>query len=216
MAFTDYTTLVASVGDWLNRPGDAIVPDLITLNEVALRRRPELQYEVYADIDLDSGEVTLPDDCLEVTHLYLNTTEVRGAVEIVSPETLSEKLFLLGATGVPQFGSLIDNAVESVGLQPSLILAPSPDQTYAAKIIYKLKLVALDDTLNTVNWLLRDHPDIYLYGSLLKAEPYLKNDTRIAVWREEFERAVTDLETSLRRRRYSANTLVIRPRQAIG
>jgi hypothetical protein len=208
MALTTYTELVASVGDWLNRPGDAIVPELITLNEASLRRRPEMQYEVYDDLDLDSAEITLPDDCREVRHVYHNSSTVRGGIEVVSPETLSEKLFVLGAEGIPRFGSVIENGT-------ILLLAPTPDQTYPAKVVYLIKLDSLAED-NPTNWLLDEHPDIYLYGSLLKAEAYFKHDARIAVWREEFERAVAELDAFLRRRRYSANTLVVRPRRAIG
>jgi hypothetical protein len=46
---------------------------------------------------------------------------------------------------------------------------------------------------------LDDYPDVYLYGSLLQAEPFLKNDTRIGTWEKFFGRAMAELEIALER-----------------
>lgn len=46
---------------------------------------------------------------------------------------------------------------------------------------------------NTSNWLLTNHPDVYLYGALLEAQPYLMDDARIATWAQIFERVVAEV-----------------------
>ena len=44
------------------------------------------------------------------------------------------------------------------------------------------------------NWLnIEDAPDAYLYGSLLQAEPYLKNDSRVAIWRDIYGNVITTM-----------------------
>ena len=43
------------------------------------------------------------------------------------------------------------------------------------------------------NWLLREHPDVYLYGALLQAAPFLRDDERIPVWRSFFIDAINSI-----------------------
>ncbi|MCK8356920.1 hypothetical protein LXA28_18340, partial [Erwinia amylovora] len=46
------------------------------------------------------------------------------------------------------------------------------------------------------NWLLTDHPDLYLYGSLLQAEAYLFNDDRLAVWKTAHDEVMAEIMTA--------------------
>ena len=59
-------------------------------------------------------------------------------------------------------------------------------------INYFQSLPALTD-INQTNWLLDRHADLYLWSSLLNAEPWLKNDARIAVWRQRRDDALTEI-----------------------
>jgi hypothetical protein len=43
------------------------------------------------------------------------------------------------------------------------------------------------------NWLLRSHPDAYLYGSLMQAAPFLRDDERIPVWGQFFSNAINSI-----------------------
>lgn len=42
---------------------------------------------------------------------------------------------------------------------------PVPNTTYTIELIYYLRIPALSDSA-TSNWMLTDHPDAYLYGTL--------------------------------------------------
>jgi hypothetical protein len=44
------------------------------------------------------------------------------------------------------------------------------------------------------NWLLTNHPDVYLYGSLVHTAPYLKDDARIALWAGLLAQAMGEIE----------------------
>jgi hypothetical protein len=72
---------------------------------------------------------------------------------------------------------------------------PSPDTTYQAEIVYYGKIPALSDS-NTSNWLLSLSPDIYLYGSLLQATPYLRDDERLPVIASLYQRMIEDMNIS--------------------
>ena len=74
---------------------------------------------------------------------------------------------------------------------------------------YFAKLTKLSNSVTT-NWLLTSSPDIYLYGALLQAAPYLQDDARIQTWATLYERALNDLRTADDRGASSGGTLLTR------
>lgn len=55
------------------------------------------------------------------------------------------------------------------------------------------------DVDQLTNQLLLEYPDIYLFGSLIQAEPFLKNDERLETWRAQYARAVGGLHAADKR-----------------
>ena len=209
MALTTYTELKASVADWLNRSDlTAAIPDFITLAEARLARHPAVQYEKRGTITVDAEVETLPSDCLEVRSLAFDDTVRHRPIEIVSPELLPAWRATLGETGAPSVAAVTSNGTE-------LQLSPTPDTAYVLKIVYLTAFTPLSSTVAT-NWVLTSHPDLYLFGSLVEAAPYLKDDERIAVWQSKVEQGLAELQALVERRRYGANTLVMRPKRPIG
>ena len=72
------------------------------------------------------------------------------------------------------------------------LLAPTPDADYPFEILYYELPPLLDDTVQT-NWLTDYAPQLLLYGTLLEATPFLKNDERIPVWQNMYDRAASML-----------------------
>jgi len=64
-------------------------------------------------------------------------------------------------------------------------IAPTPDQAYAFEVLYYERVQPLDAT-NQTNWFTEYAPQALLYGSLLQAMPFLKNDPRIAMWQQQY------------------------------
>ena len=73
------------------------------------------------------------------------------------------------------------------------IFAPTPDQAYPFEIVYYELPPLLDDAVQT-NWLTEYAPQVLLYGTLLEATPFLKNDERIPVWQSFYDRAMQSLQ----------------------
>jgi hypothetical protein len=66
-------------------------------------------------------------------------------------------------------------------------------QLCEAKLQRKFKdVTSLSDSVTT-NWMLTANPDVYLYGALLEAQPYLQDDARIASWAQIFETVVNQV-----------------------
>ena len=68
------------------------------------------------------------------------------------------------------------------------IVAPTPDIAYPIEIVYYQLPVLLDDA-NQSNWLTEYAPQLLLYACLLETTPFLKNDERIPVWQQMYDRA---------------------------
>ena len=72
------------------------------------------------------------------------------------------------------------------------LIVPSPDLAYPFEVLYYELPVLLDDA-NQSNWLTEYAPELLLYASLLETTPFLKNDDRIPVWQQMYDRAASTL-----------------------
>jgi hypothetical protein len=72
------------------------------------------------------------------------------------------------------------------------LISPTPDQAYPFEVLYYELPPLLDDSIQT-NWLTEYAPQLLLYGTLLEATPFLKNDERIATWQQYYDRAAAML-----------------------
>lgn len=72
------------------------------------------------------------------------------------------------------------------------LIAPTPDVEYPIEILYYELPPLLDEEIQT-NWLTEYAPQLLLYGTLLEATPFLKNDERINVWQSMYDRAAAML-----------------------
>lgn len=74
------------------------------------------------------------------------------------------------------------------------LFAATPDQNYPVEIVYYELPVLLDDEVQQ-NWLSNYAPNALLYGTLLEATPFLKNDERIPIWQQFYQMAIDSLNT---------------------
>lgn len=72
------------------------------------------------------------------------------------------------------------------------LVAPTPDEAYPFEIVYYELPPLLDDEVQT-NWITEYAPQLLLYAALLEATPFLKNDERIPVWQQMYDRAAAAL-----------------------
>jgi len=71
-------------------------------------------------------------------------------------------------------------------------VAPTPDQAYNFEVLYYERIAPLSST-NQTNWLTQNAPNAMLYGTLLQAMPFLKNDAR-QVFQQKYTEAITSLK----------------------
>jgi hypothetical protein len=74
------------------------------------------------------------------------------------------------------------------------LVAPTPADTYSFEVLYYEEVQPLDST-NQTNWFTQYAPQAMLYGSLLQAMPFLKNDERLPMWQAQYDKIVAQLKT---------------------
>ena len=65
---------------------------------------------------------------------------------------------------------------------------------YTFEIIYYERVQPLDSQ-NQTNWFTQYAPQALLYGTLLQAMPFLKNDERIPMWQAQYQQIMQTLKT---------------------
>ena len=206
MALSTFTELKDAVADWLDRSDlTARIPDFIALAEARisrdLRTRP---MEVRSIMYTSSGQkyFNLPGGYLQMRNIQLNTNPTQP-LEYITPEML-DRLYGSNTTGKPRAYTLIGDEIQ---------LSPIPDAAYELEMAFYEKFTALGDgTSGTVtnNWLTKNAPDVLLYGTLMEAEPFIKNDERLGVWLNGYSNAVDKLQKADQKDRHSGSAMRIR------
>ena len=162
MAITDYDTLQSAIADWLNRADlTSQIQTFIQLAESDLNTRLRTrEMIVRAQATSDEEFVQLPTDWLEAINIQL--VDGKSPLRYVSMDQADIIVARQEFTSVT-FYSIMDSAIE---------LVPAPSDDVEIEMVYYKKIPALSDT-NTTNWLLTKAPDIYLYGALSHASPFM-------------------------------------------
>ena len=206
MALTTYAELKTSVGDWLNRTDLATaISDFVSLAEAQIERQLRTRQMIVranASFAAAAEYGTVPDDFLETKSIKLDTNPITylSFQTIDAMDQLSNTTYL--SSGKPLYFSVVGSQFR---------LFPIPDGAYTAELVYYAKLAKLSNT-NTTNWLLTQAPDVYLYGSLLQAAPYLQDDARIPVWSSLYQAGLDQLQIADDRGSTSGGAIMSRAR----
>jgi hypothetical protein len=173
---------------------EAQIPNFIRLCEYTIDRRLlHVRRETTLAINITGETYTLPSDFRQLTSIHLMTDPAQQ-IEMASSARLSEGF---KGTGQPLACS-VENGLLRFG--------PSPDADYTARMTYLKAFNKLSDVEPT-NWILQNHADIYVYGSLLQGEAYLVNDERLPLWKLAFEEVIRELNEAGVRYRHSGSPM---------
>lgn len=182
MALANFTDLKTSVANWLHRTDlTAIIPDLITAAEARFNRTLALslmESETTLTGVVSSEFVTAPTDMQNPIALWITNYNPRDKLTYLQPQDLPYTT----VTGYPSYWT-IDNS--RIKFNRPLNLA------YNITFRYYQRL-QLSDAAPT-NFLLTNDPDLYLYGTLMEAAPYLADDDRINVWSSKYAMALKEV-----------------------
>lgn len=173
---SDYGTLQTAVA------ARAVRTDLTTLIPDFIRRAHDHivgEVVLAADLTLSSNTVPVPTGFREAVSLWLVNRPWLQVLESSDPQ-------MSYATGT---GSGVPSLFRVSG--SNLILYPSPEPTYPAKLVYRLvtDFFADDDATNAI---LTKYPFVYLYGSMAECMRQIRDaaeaDRYELLFRSEIER----------------------------
>ena len=195
-----YAELQACLLAWLDDSSANINPaECIGLAERRLTRLlnvPEM--EATTTLDASVPTIDLPADFREVRECTLNA-ETRAPIAPVSLAAL-RTLFPASRVGQPRAYAISGS---------SLLIAPSPDAAYTIMLCYKQAIPPLSDA-NATNWLLTNHPDLYVAASLAMAEFRGWNDARLPMLKAWYDELIDEVNEAGKRTRYASGPLRMR------
>jgi hypothetical protein len=89
-------------------------------------------------------------------------------------------------------------------------LVPPATGSVTVIVTYQRGLPALSDD-NPTNWLLNEHPDCYLFGSLVESEAFISVDERALAWGQRRDLTFQSIEQADRKKRWPGAPLQMRP-----
>src|SRR5712691_1509680 len=182
MAIATYSDLQAAIGNWLDHSlFTARVPEFIALFEAAANRRLRArQQELTVTLTPDAGgKAAIPADYLAWRRVTW-TGQTRTELQFVHPSYL-QAAYPSSPADVPRIFTI----------EGSTLKVRPLDQA-ALEFDYFQKISALAS--NPVNWLLTEHPDLYLFGSMVEAEMFGVNDERAPLWKARRDEIFDEIE----------------------
>jgi len=181
---TNFSTLKTEVANTLNRSNmDTDIERFIQSFEDWARQDERLwKLSDRSTVQITGDGLALPSDFARLESWYHDTTTYMGPITIVPADEIGRLKASHGRTGVPQFAAITSGRVR---------FAPVPvsGDTYDTKMTYWRRPLRLSDS-QTTNYLINEMPSLYLYGALLEAAPFLKNEDRIPVWERRLNGSV--------------------------
>jgi hypothetical protein len=174
-----YAELQADVAGFLSRADlTAVIPTFIRMCEAELNRvldtREMLQFSIF---NINSERVLLPDGFAGVKSFRLSDPICR--LEYITPDVMDD---YPSRSGVPCAYTVIGD---------SFTFWPAPEGDTEARLRFRKRFDAL--SVADTNWVLENHYDAYLYGSLKHAAPYLVEDERVGMWQSLFVATVDQI-----------------------
>jgi hypothetical protein len=196
---TNYETLGTAIGDYLARDDLAsFAPNFVQNWKERFYRQP-LNWANWMEstTSLLTTAATVPADFLGIKYATLTSSPPLQRVS-------SQMLYATWPRGIPGKPRMIARD------GTSFVFGPEPDGEYTLTLRYFAKPRALRDPLlqDGSNWLTTNAPDLCLYGALLEAESFLKNDSRIAVWRDFYTDALADYRDQWKEEEFGGSQMV--------
>ena len=185
-----YTSLVENIQSYLERDDTATVekiPLFIMLAEQIIAS----QIKFLGNLTVNTSTMTASTSIIDKPARWHKTVSMNITVDDERQPVLLRKYEYLreywpnaNSTGTPEFYSDYDYT--------HWLVAPTPDAAYAFEVLYYERIQPLDSA-NQTNWFTIYAPQALLYGSLLQAMPFLKNDDRMTMWKANYDQIMQTL-----------------------
>ncbi len=191
-AVMTYDSLVNDVQTYLERTDDQTlekIPQFIMLAEQIIAS--EIKFlgnliVVESTMVTSENVIAKPARWRKTVSMNVTVAGKRSPVLLRTYEYIREYWPEAAKTSVPAFFCDYDYEHWLVG--------PTPASNYSYEVLYYERVQPLD-TSNQSNWFTQYAPQALLYGTLLQAMPFVKNDERMPMWQQNYDRIIEVLKT---------------------
>ena len=186
-----YDSLVENIQSYLERTDTATlekIPLFIMLAEQVIASEIKFLGNLNvanSSMVANSSTIQKPARWHKTVSMNVTVDGVRQPILLRTYEYLREYWPDNTQTGIPKFFSDYN--------YDNWLVAPTPDTNYSFEVLYYERVQPLDST-NQTNWFTIYAPQALLYGSLLQAMPFLKNDERIPMWQQQYTAIMNTLK----------------------
>ena len=199
MAISNYSELTTAVANWLDRDDLTLrIPEFIALAEArfnrALRLR-SMEAKYSANTVAGQRNLALPTGYIQMRNFQVNTSPLT-TLSYVTPE-IYDRIWGGSTSGTPKFYTILANEIS---------LGPIPATVQEVEMLFYKNFEHLSSVVAT-NWLIINAPDVYLYGAMMQAEPFIMNDERVPMWKMALDEAISSLQEQDNKDRHSGSAL---------
>lgn len=190
-AVMTYDSLVADISSYLERTDTATlekIPQFIMLAEQVIAA----DLKILGTITVQTSAMTTGSNVIDKPARWHKTVSMNVTVNGKRQPVLLRKYEYIRSywpdpaqTDVPLYYCDYDYTHWLVG--------PTPDANYNFEVLYYERVQPLDSS-NQTNWFTIYAPQALLYGTLLQAMPFLKNDDRIPMWQAQYDLIMSTLK----------------------
>jgi len=205
MALSTYAELKTSIANWLNRSDltSEISDDFIKLVEAEYNSKFRIRKMLTSDtaFTIDSELETLPTGFLQVRDFFIVSGSAKYSLTYMAPTQMDQT----------KGGSTSGRPNTYTILGDNFRFAPTPDSAYTSTINYYKAIDALSSS-TTTNYILTNHPGIYLYGSLYHAANFLGGiePSKLQNWSQLYATSMERLERNDKEDAWSGTPLQAR------
>lgn len=195
----DFPTLSASIAQWAHRTDlGGMLSEFVRLAESRFRRDLRLRCQItptVLSVAAGARSVILPDDWLEFKRVSVGAAPERVLRYV--PFSLLDQC---------PTHRLSAYSIEG----DRLVLGSKSDQAQAVDAAYYAALPSLN--LYQTNWLMTNHPSLYLNAALIECATYTRDTELLAVSTQRYQLEAAQLQASDQRAGHSGSVLRIQPR----
>lgn len=187
---TTYSTLLTAVQDYINNSVlSAFAPNWVQNFEERLLRDPK-NFGAWMEVTGTIGTIASSVIAVPATYRGLKYAYING-----SPSSRLDRVSLNQLYGTYPRGGDTGRPRWIARDGTNFVFGPAPDSAYAIKGVYWAKPTVLRSYVTggadaVAHYLIVNAPDLLLYGALLEAEAFIRDDPRIPLWKAAYDLAL--------------------------
>jgi hypothetical protein len=185
-----YDSLNTMVLQYLERSDPAVIeaiPTFITLAEFEIAQQIKTLGQmqvVESTMEIGNPVIQKPARWRKTVSMEVSSNGNKSPVLLRKYEYLKSYTPNTATTGLPLYYADYD--------YDHWLVAPTPDQAYPFEVLYYERIAPLSSA-NQTNWITQNAPNAMLFGTLLQAMPFLKNDAR-QIFQQKYQEAIAALK----------------------